>query len=326
MKLDPNVSVRVNKHDIVILRHGAIHSCKSASVKDNTLRFTLHNNWETHVKITSKEKQSWHCQMIETEGAFDHPQTERQGGASLRECDDLIELEELGRGRSGGLEVSNSHGTDYAITENSNNKKQTELRGSFDHPHNMRQGEAPLGDCEDFIELEGASRGGGENLESDSSHGAGCAITEKTNNKKHTKPRGSFDHPHTMRQGGAPLGGCDAFIRLEGASRGGGGNPESGSSHKTNYAITGNSDNKRQTLPRGNSDHPHTRRQGGGAEAIAMISKRLMVCARIQAQNTELGASAQINTRSQGRKADLSVQTHGASLTIHTPRGKGGLP
>ena len=53
------MSIRVNEHGIVILNHGAIHSCKSASIKDNTLRYTLHNNWETHVKIRSKKKQSW---------------------------------------------------------------------------------------------------------------------------------------------------------------------------------------------------------------------------------------------------------------------------
>ena len=233
-------------------------------MKNNTLRYKLHNNWETHVKMKYKKKQSWKSKnIIETEETFDHPQSERQGGASLEECEDFIGLEEAGRGGSGNLESGSSHENGYATTGNSNNEKQTKPKGSFDHPHTMRQGGAPLGRCEDFKRLGGAGNRGGRNLESDSSHKINYAVTENSNSEKQTLPRGNSDHPHTRRQGGESRGYCEDFGEIDEVCKDPNTGHRFGGQCINNHEVTKEESRFKCANPWDILDHPHTTRQGG---------------------------------------------------------------
>ena len=248
------MSIRINKNGVVLLRHGTAHLCKSASIKNNTLRYTLHNDWETHVKIRHKKKQSWHTpDKTHSElarGQHSYKQNNREEEDTI---DTRLELPSGERFTEQDLEGSYSNRAEHGI--NLTDFSTVNPWAIFDHPHNMGQGGESLEEYDNVSRFGATHREENRNLEFRDSYKTSYGAPEKSFQHSQTESRGGHEYLSETAQE-AELLSYRPSKKISGATqkekfR----NLESADSYKTSYGTAENSFQHSQTESGGGHEY-----------------------------------------------------------------------
>ena len=195
------MSIRINKNGIILLRHDTAHSCKSAFIKNNTLRYTLHNDWETHVTVKHKKKQNWHYTPGKTYSELARERHSYKYNSRQEEDMAGTQLELPSEGGFTDQHPDNLYPSGVEQEIHSTEINTVNTWATLDHPYIMRQGGANLGEYSNTLEFEEVYM---ENTEaSDFRRPYKTTYGHEENSIEHeqAEPNDNSDHPDDARQG-----------------------------------------------------------------------------------------------------------------------------
>ena len=225
------------------------------------MRYALNNDWETHVNMKHKKKQSWHHTLGKTYSELAGEQHSYEYNSRQEEDMAGTQLELPSEGGFRYQNPDNSYSSSVEQEINSTEINTVNTRATLSHLYIMRQGGATLGEYSNTLESEEVYR---ENTQASGfrrPYKTSYRPEENSIEHEQAKPNVNSDYPHNTRRGEGSIEGIDKEWEFERVHKEGTGKLDFRGPYNPNYALGKNSSKHRDAKSSGNSDHPHTMRQ-----------------------------------------------------------------